>query len=61
LLLVAQTQQGVTYRYNGKQKRTPLGQVSISYDGNKRTVLSDAKDGTFTLVLDGRKMGDRIG
>ena len=61
LLLMAQTQQGVTYRYNGKQKRTPLGQVSISYDGNKRTVLSDAKDGTFTLVLDGRKMGDRIG
>jgi tetratricopeptide (TPR) repeat protein len=59
--VVAQTQQGVTYRYNGKQKRTPLGQVSISYDGNKRTVLSDAKDGTFTLVLDGRKMGDRIG
>ena len=58
---VAQTQKGVTYRYNGKQKRTPLGQVSISYDGNKRTVLSDAKDGTFTLVLDGRKMGDRIG
>ena len=61
LNLTAQTQQGVAYQYNGKQKRTPLGKVSISYDGNKRTVLSDEKDGTFTLVLEGRKMGDRIG
>ena len=61
LNLTAQTQQGVAYQYNGKQKRTPLGKVSISYDGNKRTVLSDEKDGTFTLVLEGLKMGDRIG
>ena len=37
---VAQTQQGVTYRYNGKQKRTPLGNVTITYDSNQRSVLS---------------------
>ena len=54
-------QQGVTYRYNGKQQRTPLGNVTISYDADKRSTLSNENDGTFTLLLDGRKMGDRIG
>ena len=54
-------QQGVTYRYNGRQQRTPLGNVTISYDANKRSTLSNEHDGTFTLLLDGRKMGDRIG
>ena len=54
-------QQGVTYRYNGKQQRTPLGNVTISYDANKRTALSNEQDGTFTLLLEGRRMGDRIG
>lgn len=55
------TQQGVAYRYNGKQQRTPLGNVTIQYDANKRTALSGEDNGTFTLLLDGRKMGDRIG
>lgn len=54
-------QQGVTYRYNGKQQRTPLGNVTISYDANKRSTLSNEHDGSFTLLLDGGKMGDRIG
>ena len=55
------TQQGVAYRYNGKQQRTPLGNVTISYDANKRSVLSDEPQGTFALLLEGRRMGDRIG
>lgn len=55
------TQNGVAYRYNGKQKRTPLGNVTISYDMSQRTTLSNEKDGTFALTLTGRKMGDRIG
>ena len=54
-------QQGVTYRYNGKQQRTPLGNVTISYDANKRSTLSNEHDGSFTLLLDGRKMGEQIG
>jgi tetratricopeptide (TPR) repeat protein len=58
---MAQTQQGVTYRYNGKKPRTPLGKVTISYDNNKRSVLSDANSGKFSLTLEGLKMGDRIG
>lgn len=56
----AQTQQGVAYRYNGKNPRTPLANVTISYDANKRTTIS-SEDGKFTLTLIGRKMGDRIG
>lgn len=56
----AQTQQGVVYRYNGKSPRTPLGNVTIAYDGNKRTTIS-AENGAFVLTLVGRKMGDRIG
>ena len=57
----AQTQQGVSYQYNGKKPRTPLGNVTISYDNNKRSVLSDAKSGMFSLTLEGFRMGDRIG
>lgn len=55
------TQKGVTYRYNGKNPRTPIGSVTISYDGNKRSVLSDEKSGAFSLTLENLKMGDRIG
>ena len=61
IILLAQTQQGVSYRYNGKHPRTPLGNVTISYDGNQRTTLSKENSGEFTLTLTGRKMGDRIG
>ena len=60
LVSLAQTQQGVAYRYNGKNPRTPLGNVTIAYDGNKRTTIS-AENGSFALTLVGRKMGDRIG
>ena len=55
------TQQGVAYCYNGKRPRTPLGNVTIIYDSNKRTTLSNELNGTFSLVLDGRKLGDPIG
>ena len=55
------SQKGVAYQYNGKEERTPLGNVTISYDGNQRTTISGEQDGTFSLTLTGRKMGDRIG
>ena len=55
------TQRGVAYQYNGKKQRTPLGNVTISYDANKRTTISGEQDGTFALTLVGRRMGDRIG
>ena len=55
------TQKGVAYRYNGEQPRTPLGNVTISYDANKRTTVSGEQDGAFSLTLDGLRMGDRIG
>ena len=61
ILVMSQTQKGVTYRYNGKNPRKPIGNVTIQYDGNKRTVVSGEQDGVFTLLLEGRKMGDRIG
>ena len=54
-------QKGVAYRYNGKKAKTPLGNVTITYDANKRTVISNEQDGEFTLTLSGLKMGDRIG
>ena len=55
------TQKGVAYQYNGKKARTPLGNVSISYDADKRKVVSDEQNGSFTLMLEKRRMGDRIG
>ena len=55
------TQRGAAYRYNGKHQRTPLGNVTINYDANKRTTLSNDSSGEFTLTLEKRKMGDRIG
>ena len=60
LSCLAQTQQGVAYRYNGKNPRTPLGNVTISYDADKRTTIS-GENGLFALSLTGKKMGDRIG
>ena len=63
ITISAQTisQHGVAYQYNGKKERTPLGNVTISYETDKRTTISDEHDGTFILTLVGRKMGDRIG
>jgi len=54
------TQRGVSYQYNGKQKRTPLGGVTIRPVSSSNAVLSDSA-GTFTLQLQGLQMGSRIG
>lgn len=61
--LQAQTvkQQGVTYRYNGKNKRTPIGGVYIKPITAANGVVSDESNGAFTLALDNLKMGSRIG
>ena len=55
------TQVGVTYRYNGKEKRTPIGRVYVKSTSSPNGVLSDSIDGTFSITLPGLKMGDRIG
>ena len=54
-------QQGVTYRYNGKNKRTPIGGVYIKPVTANNGVVSDEGKGTFTLVLNNLQMGSRIG
>ena len=54
-------QKGVTYRYNGKNKRTPIGGVYIKPITAANGVVSDEQNGTFTLALDNLKMGSRIG
>lgn len=54
-------QQGIAYRYNGKNKRTPIGGVYIKAITSNNGEVSDDKDGTFTLVLNGIDMGSRIG
>ena len=61
--LQAQTinQKGVTYQYNGKNKRTPIGGVYIKPITAANGVVSDESNGTFTLALDNQKMGSRIG
>ena len=55
------TQKGIAYRYNGKNARTPLGNVSITCASANATVLSDEQDGSFNLLFKDRKLGDRIG
>lgn len=57
---LAQTQKGVSYRYNGKNPRTPLSKVVIKYDTERQPVISDST-GAFELIFSNRKMGDRIG
>ncbi len=61
--LQAQTvsQKGVSYRYNGKNKRTPLGGVYIKAMASDGGEVSDDKNGTFTLELKDLKMGSMIG
>ena len=54
-------QKGVTYRYNGKNKRTPIGGVYIKAVTANNGVVSDESNGTFTLVLNSLQMGSRIG
>lgn len=61
--LQAQTikQHGVTYQYNGKNKRTPIGGVYIKAITANNGEVSDEKTGAFTLALNNLKMGSRIG
>ena len=54
-------QAGVTYRYNGKNTRTPIGNVYIKSIASPNGVLSDSTDGKFTIILPELRMGDRIG
>ena len=63
LTMVAQNvaQRGVTYRYNGKHPRTPMGGVYIKPVTAANGVVSDETNGTFTLTLQKLKMGSRIG
>ena len=58
---MGQTQQGVTYRYNGKKAKTPLGKVYIKVATASNGVISDSIKGTFTLQFKGLSMGSRIG
>ncbi|MBR2415240.1 MAG: tetratricopeptide repeat protein [Bacteroidaceae bacterium] len=55
------TQAGATYRYNGKEQRTPIGRVYVKSTSSPNGVLSDSIDGTFSITLPGLEMGDRIG
>ena len=41
-------QKGVTYRYNGKNKRTPIGGVYIKAVTANNGEVSDESNGTFT-------------
>ena len=54
-------QKGVTYRYNGKNKRTPIGGVYIKAVTANNGVVSDEGNGTFILALNSLQMGSRIG
>ena len=55
-----QTQKGISYRYNGKNPRTPLSKVTVECVTANTTVISDST-GSFTLTFNKLKMGDRIG
>lgn len=55
-----QTQQGVSYSYNGKNPRTPLPNVTIECMSANNTVISNST-GDFELVFNKLKIGDRIG
>ena len=55
-----QTQKGISYRYNGKNPRTPLSKVTVECVTANNTVISDST-GSFTLTFNKLKMGDRIG
>ena len=43
-------QKGVTFRYNGKNPRTPIGGVYIKAVTANNGVVSDEGNGTFTLA-----------
>ena len=54
-------QKGVTYRYNGKNPRTPIGGVYIKPISADNGVVSDDSDGSFSVALKNLTMGSRIG
>lgn len=61
VVCMSQTQQkGVTYRYNGKNPHTPLGNVYLKAASATNAVLSDKTDGTFTFLFQNAKMGSPI-
>ena len=54
-------QKGITYRYNGKNPRIPIGGVYVKTATSPNGVVSDESNGTFALKLLNIKMGDRLG
>ncbi len=54
------TQQGVTYRYNGKKPHTPIGNVYLKTPMSPNAILSDSASGAFTFHLKGLQMGSPI-
>ena len=54
-------QRGITYRYNGKNPRIPIGGVYVKTATSPNGVVSDDGNGTFALKLQNIKMGDRLG
>ena len=54
-------QKGMTYKYNGKKARSPLGNVYLKFGTTANDVLSDSVTGEFTVLFRDMKMGDRIG
>ena len=54
-------QKGITFRYNGKNPRTPLGGVYVKTATSPHGVVSNENNGVFFLKLQNIKMGDRLG
>lgn len=54
-------QEGMTYKYNGKKARSPLGNVYLKFGTTANDVLSDSVTGEFTVLFRNLKMGDRVG
>ena len=54
-------QKGITFRYNGKNPRTPLGGVYVKTATSPNGVVSNENNGVFFLKLQNVKMGDRLG
>ena len=44
-------QKGITFRYNGKKPRTPLGGVYVKTATSPNGVVSDENNGVFFLKL----------
>lgn len=55
------SQKGITYKYNGTNPRTPLGNVYLKAEKSPNGILSDSVNGTFILRLEKLQMGSPIG